>query len=38
MFYEKIDRLLVDTIEKTVTREIEKLKKALLDESTDSEK
>lgn len=38
MFYEKIDRLLVDTIEKTVTREIEKLKKALLDDATDSEK
>ena len=38
MFHEKIDRLLVDTIEKTVTREIEKLKKALLDDATDSEK
>ena len=38
MFYEKIDRLLVDTIEKTVTREIERLKKALLDDATDSEK
>ena len=37
MFYEKIDRLLVDTIEKTVTKEIEKLKKALLDGATDSE-
>ncbi|MEJ2656670.1 MAG: hypothetical protein P8012_05680 [Desulfobacterales bacterium] len=38
MFYEKIDRLLVDAIEKTVTREIEKLKKALLDDATDGEK
>jgi hypothetical protein len=38
MFYEKIDRLLVDTIEKTVTREIERLKKALLDDATDSGK
>jgi hypothetical protein len=37
MFYEKIDRLLVDTIEKTVTKEIEKLKKALLDDVTGSE-
>ncbi|MGA8181585.1 MAG: hypothetical protein WB792_16105, partial [Desulfobacterales bacterium] len=38
MFYEKIDRLLVDTIEKTVKKEIERLKKALLDDATDSEK
>lgn len=38
MFYEKIDRLLVDAIEKTVTREIEKLKKVLLDDATDGEK
>jgi len=38
LFYEKIDRLLVDAIEKTVTREIEKLKKALLEDSPDGEK
>jgi hypothetical protein len=38
VFHEKIDRLLVDTIEKTVTKEIERLKKALLDDSADSEK
>ena len=38
VFYEKIDRLLVDAIEKTVTREIEKLKKALLEDSPDGEK
>jgi hypothetical protein len=37
MFYEKIDRLLVDTIEKTVAREIERLKKALLDDASDIE-
>jgi hypothetical protein len=38
VFYEKIDRLLAGAIEKTVTREIEKLKKALLEDSPDSEK
>lgn len=38
VFHEKIDRLLVDTIEKTVTKEIERLKKALLDDSADIEK
>ncbi|MDH3357404.1 MAG: hypothetical protein OEM06_08080, partial [Desulfobacteraceae bacterium] len=38
MFYEKIDRLLVEAIEKTVTRETEKLKKALLEDSPDGEK
>jgi hypothetical protein len=38
MFYEKIDRLLVDAIEKTVKREIERLKKALLDDPTNGEK
>lgn len=32
LFYEKIDRLLVETIETTVTREIERLKKALLED------
>lgn len=34
VFYEKIDGLLAEAIEKTVTREIERLKKALLEEST----
>jgi hypothetical protein len=38
VFYEKIDRLLAEEIEKTVTREIEKLKKALLEDSPDGEK
>ena len=38
MFYEKIDGLLAHAIEKTVTREIEKLKKALLEDSPDGEK
>ena len=38
VFYEKIDGLLAGAIEKTVTREIEKLKKALLEDSPDSEK
>lgn len=38
MFYEKIDGLLAQAIEKTVTREIEKLKKALLEDSPDGEK
>ena len=37
MFYEKIDRLLVEAIEKTVKKEIEKLKKALLDDATGGE-
>jgi hypothetical protein len=38
VYHEKIDRLLAEAIEKTVTREIEKLKKALLEDSPDSEK
>jgi hypothetical protein len=38
VFYEKIDRLLVGAIEKTVTTEIERLKKALLEDSPDGEK
>lgn len=37
MFYEKIDRLLIDAIEKTVIKEIERLKKGLLDDATDNE-
>lgn len=38
LFYEKIDRLLVETIEKTVTKEIERLKKALLEDQAYGEK
>ena len=38
VFYEKIDGLLAEAIEKTVTREIERLKKALLEDSPDGEK
>jgi len=38
VYHEKIDRLLVEAIEKTVTREIEKLKKALLEDSSDGDK
>ncbi len=38
VFYEKIDRLLAGAIEKTVITEIERLKKALLEDSPDGEK
>ena len=38
VFYEKIDGLLAEAIEKTVTREIEKLKKALLEDTPEGEK
>ncbi|MFO7553648.1 MAG: hypothetical protein R6W88_00445 [Desulfobacterales bacterium] len=38
LFYEKIDRLLVETIEKTVTKEIERLKKAMLEDQAYGEK
>jgi len=38
LFYEKIDRLLVETIEKTVTKEIERLKRALLEDQAYGEK
>ena len=36
MFYEKIDRILVEVIEKTVTREIERLKGFLLEDAADN--
>jgi hypothetical protein len=38
MFYEKIDGILVEVIEKTVKREIERLKNILLEEESGSEK
>jgi len=38
VFYEKIDRILAGAIEKSVTREIEKLKKALLEDPPGGEK
>jgi hypothetical protein len=38
MFYEKIDGILVGVIEKTVTRELERLKSILLEDSAGSEK
>jgi hypothetical protein len=38
MFYEKIDGILVEVIEKTVTREIERLKSILLQDSAGNEK
>ena len=37
MFYEKIDRILVEVIEKTVTKEIERLKGILLEDKSDKE-
>jgi len=37
MFYDKIDRVLVEVIEKTVTREIERLKSILLEEASGSD-
>ena len=38
VYHEKIDRLLLKAIEKTVTREIEKMKKALLEDASDGDK
>jgi len=38
MFYEKIDGILVEVIEKTVTRELERLKSILLEEAAGDEK
>ena len=38
VFYEKIDRILAEAIEKSVTSEIEKLKKALLEDPPGGEK
>lgn len=38
MFYEKIDGILVEVIEKTVSREIERLKRILLEEEPDNKK
>jgi hypothetical protein len=38
MFYEKIDGILVEVIEKTVTREIERLKSILLQDAAGNEK
>jgi hypothetical protein len=38
MFYEKIDGILVEVIEKTVTREIERLKNVLLQDALGNEK
>lgn len=38
VFYEKIDGLLAEAIEKTVTKEIERLKKVLLEDSPDADK
>jgi hypothetical protein len=38
MFYEKIDGILVEVIEKTVTREIERLKNVLLQDASGNEK
>jgi hypothetical protein len=34
MFYDKIDRILVEVVEKTVTREIERLKRTLLEDAS----
>ena len=38
MFYEKIDGILVEVIEKTVTSEIERLKNILLEDAAGNEK
>jgi len=38
VFYEKIDGLLAEAIEKTVTKEIERLKKVLLEDSPDADR
>jgi hypothetical protein len=38
MFYEKIDGILVEVIEKTVTRELERLKSILLEDAAGKEK
>jgi len=38
MFYDKIDGILVDIIEKTVTRELERLKSILLEDAAGNEK
>lgn len=38
MFYEKIDSILVEVTEKTVTRELEKLKSILLQDAAENEK
>jgi len=38
MFYEKIDGILIEVIEKTVTREIERLKSILLQDASGNEK
>ena len=38
MFYEKIDGILVEVIEKTVTRELERLKSVLLQDTAGNEK
>ena len=38
MFYEKIDRILVEVIEKTVTKEIERLKGILLEDAASNKK
>ena len=38
MFYDKIDRILVEVIEKTVTREIERIKGVLLKDAVDNKK
>jgi hypothetical protein len=38
MFYEKIDGILVEVIEKTVTRELERLKSILLEDAAGNEK
>ncbi|UCD33627.1 MAG: hypothetical protein JSV38_07140 [Desulfobacterales bacterium] len=37
VFYDKIDRILVEVIERTVTKEIERIKSILLEEPTDTE-
>ena len=38
MFYEKIDGILVEVIEKTVTKELERLKSVLLEDAAEKEK
>jgi hypothetical protein len=38
MFYERIDGILVEVIEKTVTRELERLKSILLEDAAGNEK
>jgi 23S rRNA maturation-related 3'-5' exoribonuclease YhaM len=38
MFYEKIDGILVEVIEKTVTRELERLKSILLEDEAGNKK